>query len=204
MTKEQFIALGLDEESAKKCAKASSDELAAYVLKADYDAVVAERNNANSTIKARDKQLEELKKSNGDVEELQKQITQLQADNKKAEADHAAEIKQLKVDSAIESALMAAGARNMKAARALLDIDLDSIKVKDDGTLDGLSLDEQIKKLKGADDSKFMFNETKRTFKGTNPADPGRNDPNQKIDPKDMSYEELCNYLDENPDAKLE
>lgn len=206
MKKEEFIALGLDEETAKKCAKASEDELKTYVAKAEFDTVVTERDNANKTIKERDTQLETLKKSTGDVEGLQKEIETLQDENKKAAKIHANEIKQLKIDNAVESALMAAGAKNMKAVRALLDIDADKIKVKEDGSLDGLSLDEQVKRLQGAEDSKFMFNDPKAKpkFKGANPADPNHNDPDQIVDPKDMSYEELAKYLSENPDANLE
>lgn len=206
MKKEEFIALGLDEETAKKCAKASEDELKTYVAKAEFDTVVTERDNANKTIKERDIQLETLKKSTGDVEGLQKQIETLQDENKKAAKTHANEIKQLKIDNAVESALMAAGAKNMKAVRALLDIDVDKIKVKEDGSLDGLNLDEQVKRLQGAEDSKFIFNnpKAKPKFKGTNPADSKYDDPDQIVDPKDMSYEELAKYLDENPDANLE
>ncbi len=205
MKKEDFIALGLDEETAKKCAKASSDELATYVPKAQFDIVVTERNTANDTIKERDTQLETLRKSTGNVEELQAKIETLQTENTQAAEKHAKEIKQLKIDSAVEGALMAAGAKNMKAVRALLDIDAEKVKVKEDGSLDGLSLDEQIKKLQGAEDSKFMFNEVKKAkFKGTKPGDPGKNDPDTKVDPKDMTYEELCAYMEENPDANLE
>lgn len=206
MKKEDFIALGLDEETAKKCSKASSDELATYVPKAQFDAVVSERDTAKKTIGERDAQLETLKKSTGDVEGLKAQIATLQGENKTAAEKHALEIKQLKIDSAVETALMAAGAKNMKAVRALLDIDAEKVKVKEDGSLDGLSLDEQIKKLQGAEDSKFMFNDPKAKpkFKGTKPGDPGANDPDQPVDPKDLSYGELCKYLEENPDANLE
>lgn len=205
MKKEDFIALGLDEETAKKCAKASSDELATYVPKAQFDTVVTERNTANDTIKERDTQLETLRKSTGNVEELQAKIETLQNENQAAAESHAKEIKRLKIDSAVEGALMAAGAKNMKAVRALLDIDAEKVKVKEDGSLDGLSLDEQIKKLQGAEDSKFMFNEVKKAkFKGTKPGDPGKDDPDTKVDPKDMTYEELCAYMEENPDANLE
>nr|DAZ35761.1 MAG TPA: minor structural protein [Caudoviricetes sp.] len=203
MKKEDFIALGLDEETAKKCAKASTDELATYVPKAQFDTVVTERDTANNTIKERDTQLETLRKSTGNVEELQEKIKTLQNENTQAAEKHAKEIKQLKIDSAVESALMAAGAKNMKAVRALLDIDAEKVKVKEDGSLDGLSLDEQIKKLQGAEDSKFMFKETKTKFKGANPNNPHIDDPTQK-GVKDMTYEELCKYMEENPDANLE
>lgn len=207
MKKEEFITLGLDEEHAKKCEKASTDELKTYVAKAEFDTVVKERDKAKTDITERDTQIETLKNTSGDAAEWKKKAEEFQTANKEAADSHAAEIKQLKVESVIEGALSSAKAKNMKAVRALLDIDTEKVKLKEDGTLDGLNLDEQIKKLQGAEDSKFMFEvatKGKTKFKGTNPSDPGKNDPDNKIDPKDMSYEELCDYMEENPDADLE
>lgn len=202
MKKEKLIELGLDEETAKKVAKESETELADYVPKAQFDLVVSERDTANATIKERDTQLEKLK--GVDVNDLQTQIANLQADNKKKDEDHAKEIKELKVNNAIESALTQSGALNMKAVRALLDVDIDKIKVKEDGTLEGLNLDEQIKTLKEADDSKFMFKEEKKAkFKGTNPSKNTSGGKDDGVDLSKMTYEEIAKYLEENPDVEL-
>lgn len=203
MKKERLIELGLDEETAKKVAKESETELAGYVPKAQFDVVVSERDTANETIKERDTQLEKLK--GVDVNDLQTQIANLQADNKKKDEDHAKEIKELKVNNAIETALTQNGALNMKAVRALLDVDIDKIKVKEDGTLEGLNLDEQIKTLKKADDSKFMFKEEKKSmFKGANPSkNPMKNGNDDGVDLSKMTYEEIAKYLEENPDVEL-
>lgn len=203
MKKEKLIELGLDEETAKKVAKESENELADYVPKAQFDVVVNERDTANATIKERDTQLEKLK--DVDVNDLQTQIANLQADNKKKDEDHAKEIKELKVNNAIETALTQHGALNMKAVKALLDVDIDKIKVKEDGTLEGLNLEEQIKTLKGAEDSKFMFKEDKKPkFKGTNPSKNTIKDGSgDGVDLSKMTYEEIAKYLEENPDVEL-
>lgn len=203
MKKEKLIELGLDEETAKKVAKESENELADYVPKAQFDVVVNERDTANATIKERDTQLEKLK--DVDVNDLQTQIANLQADNKKKDEDHAKEIKELKVNNAIETALTQHGALNMKAVKALLDVDIDKIKVKEDGTLEGLNLEEQIKTLKGAEDSKFMFKEDKKPkFKGTNPSkNITKDDSGDGVDLSKMTYEEIAKYLEENPDVEL-
>lgn len=203
MKKEKLIELGLDEETAKKVAKESENELANYVPKAQFDVVVNERDTANATIKERDTQLEKLK--DVDVNDLQTQIANLQADNKKKDEDHAKEIKELKVNNAIETALTQHGALNMKAVKALLDVDIDKIKVKEDGTLEGLNLEEQIKTLKGAEDSKFMFKEDKKPkFKGTNPSKNTTKDGSgDGVDLSKMTYEEIAKYLEENPDVEL-
>lgn len=203
MKKEKLIELGLDEETAKKVAKESENELADYVPKAQFDVVVNERDTANATIKERDTQLEKLK--DVDVNDLQTQIANLQVDNKKKDEDHAKEIKELKVNNAIETALTQHGALNMKAVKALLDVDIDKIKVKEDGTLEGLNLEEQIKTLKGAEDSKFMFKEDKKPkFKGTNPSkNTTKDDSGDGVDLSKMTYEEIAKYLEENPDVEL-
>lgn len=202
MKKEKLIELGLDEETAKKVEKESENELADYVPKAQFDIVVKERDTANETIKERDGQLEKLKGVN--VEELQNQITNLQNENKQKDEDYAKEIKQLRVNNAIESELTKNGALNMKAVKALLDVDIDKINVKEDGTLEGLNLDEQIKTLKEAEDSKFMFKEDKKKFKGANPSkNTGKKGNDDGVDLSKMTYEEIAKYLEENPDVEL-
>lgn len=206
MKKEDFLKLGLDEDTAKKCADASAEELKTYIPKVRFDEVNNDKKKLELDVRDRDSQLETLKNSTGDVEELKKQIETLQADNKAKDEKHAAELKQLKVDAAVEAALSGARAKNTKAVRALLEIDMDKIKVKEDGTLEGLTLDDQIKKLQGAEDSKFLFDtQAKKTkMKGAEPGDPGKEDPDKKVDTSKMTYDELCAYLEENPDAELE
>lgn len=56
-------------------------------------------------ISDRDKQLETLKKSSGDNEALQAQITELQTANKTAKAEYEGKIKQLKLESEINETL---------------------------------------------------------------------------------------------------
>lgn len=206
MKKEDFIKLGLDEDIAKKCAAASEEELKTYVPKANFDILSNEKTKLELDLRDRDGQLETLKKSTDNPETLKQTIATLQADNKVKDEKHAAEIKQLKVDTAVNSALTTAKAKNTKAVRALLEIDMDKIKVKEDGTLEGLTLDEQIKKLQGAEDSKFLFDAqaTKPKMKGAAPGKSDPENPGDNVDTSKMSYEELCAFLEQNPDATLE
>lgn len=119
-------------------------------------------------IKERDSQLEELKKSAKGNEELQQQINQLQKDNQTKQADYEQQIKQIKIDSAIEMALSSNKAKNLKAAKALLN--LSEIELKEDGSIKGL--DTQIKALKEEEASKFLFDaEQLPQFKGFTPVD---------------------------------
>lgn len=201
MKKEDLLKLGLSEEDAKKAADTSAEELKGYIPKARFDEVNNEKKKLELDVCDRDSQLETLKNSTGDVEAMKKQITDLQADNKKKDETHAAEIKQLKIDAAVSAALTSAKAKNEKAVRALLDPE--KIELLDDGTIKGL--DDQIKKLVEAEETKFLFDtDSKKTkIKGANPGETGKEDPDIKVDVSKMSYEELAAYLDENPDAEI-
>lgn len=173
----------------------------AFVVRADFNNLNAEKKSLADTIKERDTQLETLKASGDNVETLKSQIAQLQATNAEATAAHEAEIKRLKIDTAVELALSDAKAKNVKAVKALLD--LTNAELADDGSVKGLS--EQIKKLAKAPDSSFLFaGETKQPgLKGLNPSEGSDSTPSGGKEPKDMSYDELCRYLAENPEAKL-
>lgn len=150
MNKEKLIEIGLTEELATKVAKELDGN---YVPKARFNEVNTELKQAKDQVKERDSQLETLKKSVGDSDELKKQIETLQNENKTKDETHAAEIKQLKIDTAVDKALAEAKAKNPKAVKALLD--LAKAELSDDGTIKGL--DAQIKALAEAEDSKFLF-----------------------------------------------
>jgi len=201
MKKEDLVKLGLDEELAKKVADASAEELKGFIPKARFDEVNTEKKNLETAKATLEGQLEQLKNSTGDVEAMKKQIETLQAENKAKDEAHAAEIKQLKLDTAIASALTDAKAKNVKAVKALLE--LDSAELLEDGTVKGLT--DQIKKLQGAEDSKFLFDtEVKQTkMKGAVPGETGKEEPDGKVDLKNMSYDELCAYLEAHPETKI-
>jgi hypothetical protein len=152
MKKEDLIKLGLDDAAATKVAEASSEELKDYVPKARFNEVNEEKKQLDKDVAARDTQLETLKKSTGDVDTLKKTITDLQAANATEKANYEAQTKQLKIDHAVDAALAAKGAKNVKAAKALLDmakIELDGENLK--------GFDDQIKTLTESETSKFLF-----------------------------------------------
>lgn len=201
MKYEDFIKLGLSEEDAKKAAEASQEELKGFIPKARFDEVNNEKKKLEATVAERDEQLETLKNSTGDLEAMKQKISDLQADNKKKDEEHAAEIKQLKIDAAVSAAITAAKGKNEKAVKALLE--LDEVELLDDGSVKGL--DDQIKKLLESDDTKFLFDTStkKTTMKGAKPGEAGNEDPDNAVDITKMSYEELAAYLEENPDAEI-
>ena len=202
MRKEEFVKLGIDEETAKKLETASQEELKGYVPKTRFDEVNNAKNTAEALVKERDGQLETLKNSTGDVEAMKKQIEDLQKANNEAAKAHAAEIKQLKIDNAIESALTGAKAKNNIAVKALLK-DLDKAELADDGTVKGLA--EQIQALQKSDAYLFEAKETKKTkIKGAEVGESGNEEGDGRVDTSKMTYSELAAYLAENPDAKID
>lgn len=202
MRKEEFVKLGIDEETAKKLETASQEELKGYVPKTRFDEVNNAKNTTEALVKERDGQLEALKNSTGDVEAMKKQIEDLQKANNEAAKAHAAEIKQLKIDNAIESALTGAKAKNNIAVKALLK-DLDKAELADDGTIKGLS--EQIQALQKSDAYLFEAKETKKTkIKGAEIGESGNEEGDGRVDTSKMTYSELAAYMAENPDAKID
>ena len=176
------------------------EELKSFIPKARFDEVNNEKKKLELDVRDRDGQLETLKNSSGDVNELKKQIETLQNDNKTKDEAHAAEIKKLKTDNAVKSALVNAKAKNEVAVMALLK-DLDKAEFNDDGTIKGL--DEQITAIKKSDAYLFETTETKKTqVKGAVVGEP--TDPDTKGLTKEqfnkMSYKDKVNLYNENKD----
>lgn len=184
----------LDVDSIVSSVKAELDKIT--VSKDDYESTKAELETAKSTVTERDKQLAELKKSAGDNEELKTKIAELETANKTAYEKHKAELETLKINSAVEKALMSANAKNLTAVKALLK--MENIKIDNDGKISGI--DEQVKALATAEDTKFLFEETKG-LTGIKPQD-GNSSPASKKT-SEMTYSEMCKYLEENPNAQI-
>ena len=198
MKKEEIVALGVEEELAQKIADASADELKGYIPKSRFDEVNEAKKKAEELVKERDGQLEELKKSAGDSEALQKQIEELQEANETAAKKYADDLKQMQIDNAVDKAIAAANGKNPKAIKALLD--LSDAKLEDDGTVKGLSA--QLEALTKAEDSSFLFNSSVPNVKGMTPGK-GKDGAGNEVDFSKMNYEQLTTYLEENPDAKI-
>lgn len=189
-----------DEVDAKVSAEIGKN----FVSKADFNQVNTAKKKAEDDVKARDQQLEDLKKSTGDAAALQEQITTLQNQNAEAKKTYEAELARVRLDGAVEAALTAAGAKNNIAVKALLADFLKDAKLDDSGAVKGLTA--EIEKLAKADATAFLFNtaDAGAQFKGMQPGQAGgKTPPPQGKATKDMSYAELCAYLEQNPDAQL-
>ena len=125
-------------EAIKEINKQAPDNV---VSKDEYNTVVDAKVQLAKDVKARDKQLEDLKKD-GSVEDLKNQLEAAQEANKKAKKEHDAEIANMKFDTAIEKALANAIHPDLLSGK----IDRTKLKLSNDGSVTGL--DEQVKVLK--------------------------------------------------------
>ena len=152
MNKEELLKLGLTEEQAEKVLSANIEQLKGFIPKARFDEVNNAKKQAEKDLSDRDKQLETLKNSTGDIETLKQTIETLQNENKMAADKYNAELAEIKLAGAVDTELLGADALNVKAVKALLDMS----KIKMDGDV-LLGINEQIESLKKAEDSKMLF-----------------------------------------------
>ena len=171
MTLEQLKELGLDEEIAKKVLEAHKEAIKDnYVPIARFNEVNEEKKELKNQLKDRDKQLQELKVKAAGNEELTAKITELEELNKQTKEEYENKIAALRKETTIELALKDAKARNIKAVKALLDLD----KVSLDGD-NLLGLEEQLEGLKESDP--YLFGEDK--LSGREPKPPTDPVPNE-------------------------
>lgn len=205
--KRKFLEdLGLEKEVIDKVMAENGNDINAEKAKAAD--IQSQLDASNKIIKERDKQLTDLKNSTGDVEAMKNQIETLQKANKDALTKYQADIKELKVNNMIETELAKHGALNNRAVKALLDVNMENITIKDDGSIEGLDLAGQLDTLMTADDSKFLFKTpaggTDVKLSGVNPAPTPDVDNPTNVDLSKMSYEQLTTYMTNHPDAKLD
>lgn len=189
--------LGLEKETVDRILDENSADIGK--AKADYDAMKQERDTLAAQVTERDGQLEELKKSAGDNEALMKQIADLQADNLAAKQQYEAEVEGLKLSAAVRLAL-GDTAQDAELVTGLLD--KNKLILSEDGKVTGL--EEQLKTLKK--EKAFLFKEEKAPhaqIKGGRPVE-GKGTPPADKKPSEMTYSELCAYLEANPGAAID
>ena len=198
MKKEDLMKIeGMTEELASAVEKASIEEFKNYVSKARFDEVNEAKKNAESLLKERDSQLEELKKTSKGSEELMAQIESLQNANKQAKTEYESNIKAMQIDNAVTKALMGAKAKNIVAVKSLIK-DLDKAELDEKGEVKGLK--EQIDALVKSD-SYLFGSDTK--ISGAKPASSpdGSAGAITKEQFNKMSYDQRVELFNTNRDA---
>jgi hypothetical protein len=154
-----------------------------FIPKGRFDEINNQAKDYKSQIEARDKQIEELKKSVSGNEELTKRLNELTEANKRQKEEYEKQLAQKEFDYAYNLALSKAGAKDQKVLDALID---KTKLVFKDGNLSGLN--EQLEALKKTHDWVF---ET--------PANPTPNragfppNPNPQLSPAPGAGQELQN-----------
>lgn len=171
MTQEQFEALGIEKELARKAAAESKKELEGYVDKAVFDQTEQQRKQMEASVEDYKGQLETLKTSAGDNESLKQQIADLQNQNKQKDLEHQKELNDLKMTTAIRMAV-SGSAQDSDLVAGLLD--RKKLILGEDGKVTGL--EEQVKALK--ESKPFLFKPeqkpiAKKGFFPLGPSEPG-------------------------------
>ena len=150
MKKEDLIALGVDEETAKSIMALHGKTVTQ--LNAQVATLEGERDTAQQQLASNQTELDTLKESAKGNEELTAQLADLQTKFDEAKINSENTIATLKKESAIDVALLKAGAKNSKAAKALLDVE--KIELAEGGTIKGL--DEQLETIRTENDYLFQ------------------------------------------------
>lgn len=201
-----------EEMDAAACQAIGKD----FVARADFNAkntrvkeLEAQVGQLEEAAKGHAKQLEELKKSAGDNEELTRKIGELEQQAKADRANYEKELVAVRLSSAVDAELTAAGAKNTAAVKAVLADYLKDAKIVDGKVVakvgdESITLAAKVEALKKDASTDFLFGSAPK-YEGWKPGESGDGrKPGEGKKPSEMSYSELAAYLAENPDAKLD
>lgn len=122
--------------------------------KGELDTYKSKVGDLENDIKAKDATIATLQTKADMVDGLNQTISQLETDKTKLSNELNTKVSQIQKDHAVEGVIRDYKGKNIKAIKALLDMD----KVTyEDGVLGGLT--EQLDTLKGAEDSSMLFGE---------------------------------------------
>jgi chromosome segregation ATPase len=148
-------------------AKGSVDELKSQITQLQTQ--LTDKTNEYNTLAEKTK----------DFDSLTQKVTQLEGEKNQLKTDMDNQLNNLHLDFAVENGLRDAGAKNVKAAKALLDM---SKITRVDGVVNGLN--EQIEVIKTGEDSAFLFsakqNQAPYGTHFNNPPSNGGNPPTSK------------------------
>ncbi len=175
MLKEKILELGfvLSETEVDKLVELMTSELEGFVPKSEFEEVVSENQRLLAEVSEKDTLIEDF--------------SRLKEESLLKVNEHLALVDKLKIDSAIDLAISRAGGKNLKAIKAL--INLEEITVDENGNI--LGLDEQIEKLLVDESTKFLFEDKDEiSIKGATPVAGEKTQSISKSDFQKMSYKE--------------
>lgn len=163
-----------------------------------------EFNEVNEKLKSANAEIETLKVTNSNIQTeydnyKKGSITQEEYETKVKEIQDEADAKVKKndFDSKLSLKLMGKEINAKDSKDIIANIDISKISLDGDNFI---GLDEQIKSLK--ERKSYLFNEEQTIIEGQEGA--GKQKINDgKPDLSKMSYDDICKYLEENPDAEI-
>lgn len=130
-------------------------ELPKYLVpKTEFNNKITEIDNLKGQLGQRDTDMVELRKKASTVDDLTRQLNELQTKYDTDTGDLNKRLSKVQFDSALDVALAGSGAKNTKALRALLDMEKITFE---DGKLGGF--DEQLETIKSEND--YLFEASK-------------------------------------------
>lgn len=135
-----------------------------FITKSKFNEVNEAKKLSDKALEEANKTLEDLKKNANLTDEYKNQIEELKTANSKAQEEFKTQLKQIKLDTAIDTALSGVKAKNNKAVRALLDPS--KIVIADDGSVTGLK--EQLETIVKENDFLFETSTDTPRFGGDN------------------------------------
>lgn len=159
MTKEELIAMGMTAEQADKVLAKQTEEMKSFVPRARLDEETGKVTALNTQLADRDKDIKTLQAAAGKGTDLEKQLTELQTKYDADKTSFEKQIADVKLDAALDAALVANKARDPISVKAHLD----KTKIKLNGDkLEGLDLS-QLQK-----DKPYLFADEQTRDQGNN------------------------------------
>nr|DAT47484.1 MAG TPA: minor structural protein [Caudoviricetes sp.] len=142
MQREFLKGLGLSDEVVDKVMAENGKDV--NEVKSQLNIATSERDSYKSQVEERDMQISQLKASNAENEDLQKQLTDLQTQIQTKDATAASQLTEAKKEFAVKLALKDSGTVNSDLLFG--QVNLENVILQDDGKLSGL--DDQVATFK--------------------------------------------------------
>lgn len=144
--KTEFLkSLGLDQDAIDQIMAENGKDV--NKVRARLDAATEELDALKASVGPKDARIKELEAKAAQLDDVQGKYDALVASSAQQKNDYESQIAGMKRDAVIDGKLRDAGAKNVKAVKALLDMGNEN-------------WDEQITALKAAEDTAFMFGGT--------------------------------------------
>ena len=128
-----------------------------------------------------------------EAQKLRSEAEVLKEEARLMEERHQQDLCRARIEAAVRAGIRALGAKNERAVWALIDFSL--LEEEEGGGIKGL--DEQLKALREAKDSCFLFAQAEGpVLRGIEIGEDSYDGLREKMDLTDMSYEELCSYFE--------